>query len=159
MELSFNTIDRLYEISFAEIMFTLSKHMPSEKVDYFLEHFCKVFDMDFTSIGILRNMYVKKLAPSKLEIAVYCELAHVPIKEMPIDYRTFLKHRKVWVLGGKINLQPRVVNGFLTPVIKKFVDTYCSLMFENTRFIVNLKQFSNIMKREQEHAKKESSSS
>jgi hypothetical protein len=139
MELSSNTIERLYEISFKEIMDNLLKYIPNEKLDYFLEHFCKVFDMDFTSIGILRNMYLKKLSPSKLEIAVYCELANVPIKEMPIDYRTFLKHRKVWALGGKVNLQPKVVNGFLQPVIKKFVDLYSSLMYENVRFIVNLK--------------------
>ena len=53
LPLTSNTLERFYEIAFVRILDNIIKTMPNEKLDYFLEHFCKVFDMDFTSISIL----------------------------------------------------------------------------------------------------------
>jgi hypothetical protein len=130
-----NTINRLYEIAFVSILDNLTIGVGNDKLDYFLEHFTKVFDIDFTSIGIVKNMYALRMQPTKREMALFQVITKSPIKLSPIDYRTQLKYRKEWALNGTPQLQPHIVNEFLKPAIKKFVDNYIKLMFNDLAFI------------------------
>jgi len=130
-----NTINRLYEIAFVSILDNLTIGVGNDKLDYFLEHFTKVFDIDFTSIGIVKNMYALRMQPTKREVALFQVITKSPIKLSPVDYRTQLKYRKEWALNGTPQLQPHIVNEFLKPAIKKFVDNYIKLMFDDLAFI------------------------
>lgn len=130
-----NTINRLYEIAFVSILDNLTLGVGNDKLDYFLEHYTKVFDIDFTSIGIVKNMYATRMKPTKREVALFQVITKSPIKLSPVDYRTQLKYRKEWALNGTPQLQPHIVNEFLKPAIKKFVDSYIKLMFDDLAFI------------------------
>jgi len=134
-----NNYDRFYEIAFHRVFANLMRDIPNEKLDYFLEHYCKVFEIDYTTISILKNMYLKKLGPSKSELAVFNRIIRVPVADVPLDYRTYRKHIKLWVKGGASGLNPMIVNAVMKPVIKKFVDSFISLMYDDIAFIKNLK--------------------
>lgn len=135
MELNSNTIERMYEISFHNIIQSMHKNIGNEKIDFLLEHLCIAFDVDYTSISILKNMYARKLAPNKREIAIYLKLTGTPMERMPIDYRTYRKYVREWELTGSVHLNPLVINSFLKPVIKSFVDKYINLMFDELYYI------------------------
>jgi hypothetical protein len=135
MELNSNTIERMYEISFYNIMQNINKNVGNEKIDFLLEHLCIAFEVDYTSISILKNMYTRKLAPTKREVAIYLKVTQTPMERMPIDYRTYRKYVKQWELTGSVNLNPVVYNNFLKPVIKSFVDKYINLMYDELSYI------------------------
>lgn len=126
-----NTVNRLYEIAFESIIANLNENVGNERVDYFLEHFCNLFTIDYTSISILKNMYLKKMRPNKREKVLYATATHTPFAKTRIDYRTIKKYRDEWELLGGAEMQPCVINEYLRPVIKLFVDKYLSLMFDN----------------------------
>lgn len=130
-----STINRLYEIAFVSILDNLVIAIGNEQVDNFLEFFSKIYDIDFTSIGIVKNMYWVRMKPTKREMALFQVITRSPIKLSPIDYRTQLKYRREWTLNGTPQLQPHIVNEFLKPAIKKFVDSYIRLMFDDLAFI------------------------
>jgi hypothetical protein len=138
MRIDENTKTRLYEIGFYEILDNLTQSVGNEKVDYFLEHFCKMFDMDFTSISIVKNMYFKRMRPDKREHSLFFKFTEMPLSKLKIDYRTYRKYRKDWELSGMPQLQPNIVNEFLKPEIKKFVDNYIRLMYDNLYYIKRL---------------------
>lgn len=133
-----NTKARLYEIGFYEILDNLSKSVGNEKVDFFLEHFCKMFDMDFTSISIVKNMYLRRMRPDKREHSLFFAVLKMPIELLKVDYRTYSKYRKDWILSGTPQLQPHIINEFLKPEIKRFVDNYINLMYNNLHYIKRL---------------------
>jgi hypothetical protein len=130
-----NTINRLYEIAFVSILDNITNSAGNDKVDYFLEHFCKIFDIDFTSIGIVKNMYVQRMRPDKREITLFSHTTGAPLSTNLVDFRTARKYRREWGLNGTPQLQPHIVNEFLKPAIKKFVDNYIKLMFDDLKFI------------------------
>ena len=137
-----NTLNRLYEIGFVSILDNLKTAVGNDYLDYFLEHFSKMFDIDFTSISIVKNMYAMRMTPNKRELALFGVITNMPLNLSPIDYRTLRKYRKVWELEGTPQLQPHIVNEFLSPVIKKFVDSYIKLMFNDLYFIKILGGFT-----------------
>lgn len=137
-----NTLNRLNEIGFVHILDNLTTAVGNDKLDYFLEHFCKMFDIDFTSISIVKNMYGLRMKPNKRELALFGVITGMPLNLSPIDYRTLRKYRKAWSLEGTPQLQPHIVNEYLIPVIKKFVDSYIKLMFDNLYFIKTLGGFT-----------------
>lgn len=139
-EITPNTYERLYEIAFYKVFANLTRDMPNEKLDYFLEHFCKVYEIDFTSISILKNMYLKKLAPTKSEVAIFNRITEVPIEQVPLDYRTYRKYVKEWVIGGKVELHPLIINAYMRPTIKLFVNSFLGLMYDDIWFIHNLRK-------------------
>ena len=140
MELTSNTYERFYEIAFVKIFSNLSRDMPNDKLDYFLENFCKVYDIDYTSMSIIINMYLKKMVPSKMEVALFSKITDIPIVKLPLDYRTYRKYVKMWELGGKVELHPNIINAYLKPVIKTFVDKFIGLMYDDIAFIKHLKE-------------------
>lgn len=133
--LNSETLERFYEIAFVRILDNIIKTTPNEKLDYFLEHFCKVYDIDFTSMSILKNMYYPKMRPTKMEISIFTWGTGLPRFKLPIDYRTFRKYVKNWKIEGQTKLNPYIVNAFLKPVVKKFVDIYVKLMFDDLEFV------------------------
>jgi hypothetical protein len=139
-EITKNNYDRFYEIAFYRVFTNFMRDIPNEKLDYFLEHYCKVFEIDFTTISILKNMYLKKLAPTKLELAVFNRIIEVPVADVPLDYRTYRKHIKAWVKGGGEGLNPMIVNAHMKPILKKFVDSFITLMYDDITFLKNLQR-------------------
>lgn len=140
MEISNNTRARLYEVAFSLIVNNIKEAVGDEKLDYFLEHFCTTFKLDFTSVGIIKNMYAKKMLPNKRELALYCMFTGAPLNKIPVDYRTLRKYRYEWKLHGAPDLMPHVVNNFLQPVIKDFVDDYLKLMYDDLHYIKQLRK-------------------
>jgi hypothetical protein len=141
-----NTLERFYEIAFVQILDNMVKVVANEKLDYFLEHLCKVLDIDYTSMSILRNMYYPKMKPTKIEIAMFSKLTDVPMARLPIDYRTYRKYARRWEATKLAELNPYIVNAFLKPVVKKFVDDYINLMFDDLFFIKAIKGVKPIEK-------------
>jgi len=141
MEVSNNTRLRLYELAFSMIIKNLSETIGNEKLDYFMETFCKTFAIDFTSMQIVKNMYAKKMQPTKRELALYCIYTKTPYNRIAVDYRTLRKYRKEWEINGKPEMQPHVINSFLQPIIKSFVDSYLSLMYDNLVYIKEMRKF------------------
>jgi hypothetical protein len=138
-----NTRARLYEIAFTEIIAKLNEIVGNEKTDYFLEHFCKMYEIDFTSISIVKNMYAKRMRPNKREIALFSIITRTPMKQLKIDYRTLMKYRREWVLNGNPQLFPNVVNEFLKPAIQKLVDSYLELMYDSLFYLKNIRSVNN----------------
>lgn len=133
-----NTRARLYEIAFYTIINSIGERVGREKLSYFLEYFCNTFEIDFTSINILVNMYLGKMKPSKRDLALFVEHTGMPHSLTPLDKRTLRKYRKEWQLRGHPPMMPSVFNAFLQPTVKKFVVMYASLMFTEVRYIKNL---------------------
>jgi hypothetical protein len=149
MDMTSNTLERLYEIAFQRILTNMGSGIPNEKLDYFLESFCKVFEIDYTSMSIIKNMYTKRLTPNKREVAIFSKVLNIPIVNLPIDYRTYRKYIKQWKISGSVELQPHIINSYLKPVIKLFVDKYISLMYNDISFIKYLKDID--LKKGAEH--------
>jgi hypothetical protein len=135
LTLTTRTIERFYEIAFVNILQNLGKDMPNEKIDYFLEHFCKMYDIDFTSISLIKNMYAKKMRPNKKEISIFTKAMNIPRFKLPIDYRTYSKYIKNWFLNKEVELNPHIVNAFLKPALKKFVESFVGLMHNDLEYI------------------------
>jgi len=142
-KLNDNTKYRLYEIAFEVVLNNLILSVGNDNVDLFLEHFCKMFKIDFTSMSILKSMYLARIKPTKREIALFAMFTGTPLIDLTIDYRTLRKYRKEWTLNGYPNLQPLIINEYLRPVIKTFVDSYIKLMHDNLKFIKNLERLNN----------------
>lgn len=134
-----NTRSRLYEIAFADILDHIAKEIGNEKTDYFLEHFCRVFSIDYTSLSILKNMYARKMLPNKKERALFAIATKLTLSRLNIDYRTLRKYRREWELNGHPEMQPRVVNEFLKPVIESFVRNYLRMSYDNLFYLNVLK--------------------
>lgn len=143
MELSKKTQERLYEIAITLILDNILSKMKGDKVDYFLEHFCRTFDIDFTTISIIKNMYYKKITPTKRDVAMFSLYTGVPFTKLPIDYRTMKKYKDEWDINGKPEMTPLIVNNYFPPVIEKFVKTFTGLMFDDLSYIKELSKYEN----------------
>lgn len=139
MTITKNTRSRLYEIAFADILDHIGNEIGNEKMDYFLEHFCRVFSIDYTSLSILKNMYARKMLPNKKERALFAIATKLTLSRLNIDYRTLRKYRREWELNGHPEMQPRVVNEFLKPVIESFVRNYLRMSYDNLFYLNVLK--------------------
>lgn len=86
------------------------------------------------------------MRPTKMEVAMFSKLTDVPMVRLPIDYRTYRKYARRWEATGLAELNPYIVNSFLKPVVKKFVDDYINLMFDDLFFIKEIKEAKPIEK-------------
>jgi hypothetical protein len=136
-----NTYHRLYEIAFYKLLERIKNTTGNENFDYYLENFSRVFSIDYTSLGIIKNMYFTRMTPTKRELALYGVITHTPLNHLKIDYRTLRKYRGQWLVSGTPQLQPHIVNEFLRPVIKMFVDSYLTLMYDDLNYIKTLRGF------------------
>jgi hypothetical protein len=143
MEISKNTYARLYEIAFDTIMLNIHKSIKTENVDYFLESFCRVYGIDYTSISIIKNMYAVKMKATKRDIGLFAYLTNMPRTRLTIDYRTMTKYVREWHSHGFPELQPLIINTHLQPSIKAFVDAYISLMFDDLPYLAILPQIDS----------------
>lgn len=138
MEISKKTKERLYEVAITLIFQNIFTRINGEKVDYFLEHFCRTFDIDFTTISIIKNMYYKRIMPTKRDVALFALYTGVPFTKLPIDYRTMKKYKDEWDINGKPEMMPLIVNNYFPPVIEKFVKVFTNLMFDDLYYIKEL---------------------
>lgn len=143
MELNKETLERLNEIALTLIFDNIFKTMPNEKIDYFLEHFCRAFEIDFTTISIIKNMYYKRIKPDKREVALFALYTDRPFTKLPIDYRTFKKYKDEWEINGKPAMRPMLVNQYFPPVIAAFVKAFVGLMYEDLMYIKELDKYEN----------------
>lgn len=143
MELNKETLERLNEIALTLIFDNIFKTMPNEKIDYFLEHFCRAFEIDFTTISIIKNMYYKRIKPDKREVALFALYTDRPFTKLPIDYRTFKKYKDEWEINGKPAMRPMLVNQYFPPVIVAFVKAFVGLMYEDLMYIKELDKYEN----------------
>jgi hypothetical protein len=142
-----NTKARVYEIAMADILEHLKNAVGSETNDYFLEHFCRMFKIDYTTISIIKNMYASKIKATKREKTIFAMLTGVPFLRLHIDYRTLRKYmREININGGA--LFPHIVNEFMKPSIKSFVDSYVKLMYDDLFYIKNIGEIDNHAKTE-----------
>lgn len=141
MELNKETLERLNEIAMVLILDNIFKTMNNEKIDYFLEHFCRAFEIDFTTISIIKNMYYKRIKPDKREVALFSLYTDRPFTKLPIDYRTFKKYKDEWEINGKPALRPMLVNQYFPPVIKAFVKAFVGLMYDDLFYIKELDKY------------------
>lgn len=141
MELNKETLERLNEIALTIIFDNIFEKIPNEKIDYFLEHFCRAFEIDFTSISIIKNMYYKRIKPNKREVALFTLYTNRPFTKLPIDYRTFKKYKDEWEINGKPALRPMLVNQYFPPVIKAFVKAFVSLMYDDLMYIKEIDKY------------------
>ncbi len=146
MELTIKTKERLNEIALTLILDNLNKNMPNDKIDYFLEHFCRAYSIDFTTISIIKNMYYLRIKPKKKEIAMFCIFANVPFSKLPMDYRTFKKYKLEWKLNGFPELMPLIVNNYFPAIIEKFVKSFVSIFYDELRYV---KEIINIEKKDE----------
>jgi hypothetical protein len=142
MELSRATIERLNEIALTMILDNIFQKMNNEKIDYFLEHFCRAYAIDFTTISIIKNMYYKRIKPNKREIALFSLYTDRPFTKLPIDYRTFKKYKDEWEINGQPELRPMLVNQYFPPVIKAFVNAFISLMYDDLVYIKEVSKYA-----------------
>ena len=141
MELNKETLERLNEIALTLILDNMFNTMPNEKIDYFLEHFCRAFGIDFTSVSIIKNMYYKRIKPNKREVALFTLYTNRPFTKLPIDYRTFKKYKDEWEINGKPPLRPMLVNQYFPPVIKAFVKSFVNLMYDDLMYIKEINNY------------------
>jgi hypothetical protein len=143
IELNDNTLARLYEIAMAEMLHNIKVAVGAENVDYFLEHFCRMFKIDFTTMSIIKNMYASKIRPTKREHALFAMVTDMPLKRLQIDYRTLRKYVREMEVNG-LGLFPHVINDFMKPVIRVFVESYITLMYDNLFFVKQLTEMGKL---------------
>ena len=108
--------------------------VPNEKFYLFLENFCRVFEIDYTSISIANSQFVDKLKPDKVEKTIYAIMVGAKLKDLGLDYRTIRAHKKK-VVSGKHELFPRILNRFVIDDLRKFVRSFLSLFPEDAPFM------------------------
>ena len=126
MELTYNQSERIVELAFHQVYYTLKENIPSEKFYLFLEALTRVFEIDYTSISIAAAQFVSKIGPTKQEKVLFAIITGAKLKDLGLDYRTIRSHKQK--LGtGKYDLYPRIMNRFLRDDLRKFVKAYLNL--------------------------------
>ena len=118
------TRKRFIEIAFYNIYAHILKAVGDTYTEMYLQTFCKIYDIDYSSITILRNMYLRKMRPTKRELSIFATLVKMPYKLIPVDYRTIRAHKRQYYEEGEPNLYPVVRNEALRGDIKLFVERY-----------------------------------
>jgi hypothetical protein len=125
---------RMVEIMYFHIYHQLKAKVPNEKFHLFFESFCRVFDLDYTSISIVNNQFVDKLQPEKIEKTIYAIITGAKLKDLKLDYRTIRAHKKK-VESGEHQLFPRIMNRFILDDVRKFVRRFLGLFPEDAPFM------------------------
>lgn len=121
------TKNRMFEVLFYLIMNKVKTAIVSENREYFLENFCRVMSVDYTSITILMNMWLSKLAPVNEDYAVLAYYGIIRKSDAPMDIRTLRKYTKRFEEHGLQDRHPITTNTYLVEDLNKFVLKYISL--------------------------------
>lgn len=132
------TRQRFSEIAFYNIYTHMRKVIVDTYFEMYVQTLCRVFDIDYTSITILQNMYLRKMKPSKYELAIFATLVNMPYKNIPVDYRTIRKYKKRYYDEGEPHLYPRVRNKMVLEDLVKFVKAYTGFYNNDLEYIRNL---------------------
>lgn len=125
---------RMVEIMYFHIYHQIKDSVPNEKFHLYFESFCRVFDLDYTSISIVNNQFIDKLIPEKIEKTIYAITVGSKLKDLGLDYRTIRAHKKK-VEKKEHELYPRIMNRFILDDLRKFVRRYLSLFVEDAPFM------------------------
>ena len=129
------TRQRLYEIAFYNIYTHMSKVVVDTYLEMYLQTLCRIFDVDYTSITILQNMYLRKMKPTKFEMSIFATLVQMPYKLIPVDYRTIRKHKEQYYAEGEPQLFPKVRNKMVLEDLEKFVKAYTTFYSGELEYI------------------------
>jgi len=124
----------MIEVMYFHIYHQLKDSVPNEKFHLYMESFCRVFDVDYTSISIVNSQFVSKLVPDKIEKTIYAIMTGAKLKDLGLDYRTIRAHKKK-VEEGSHELFPRILNRYLLDDLRKFVKKFLSLFPEDAPFM------------------------
>jgi len=126
--------NRITEIAFYQIYYHLRTVVPSDKFFVYIENFCRVFSVDYTSIMLASNTFIAKLKPSKYELTMFVAITGVKLNTLGLDYRTIRAHRKKFKTN-KLQLYPKIPHMLLLEDLRKFVDCYFRLFLEEANYI------------------------
>lgn len=126
MTLTKPQMERLVELTFYEVIMNLKEAIPNEKFFLFLEAYCRVFGIDYTSISQAYLTLKSKIAPSKKELRIFQILTGKPVRSLGMDFRTITKYRKE-IEQNKFDFFPRIMNRFINEDMKAFVIAYTKM--------------------------------
>lgn len=124
----------MVEVMYFHIYHQIKEKVPNERFYLFLESFCRVFDIDYTSISIANTQFIGKLKPDKIEKTIYAITVGSKLKDLGLDYRTIRSHKKK-VESGQHELFPRIMNRYVIDDLRKFVRSFLSLFPEDAPFM------------------------
>lgn len=125
---------RMVEVMYFYVYHQIKAKVPNEKFYLYLESFCRVFDIDYTSISIANTQFVDKLKPDKIEKTIFGIMVGAKLKDLGLDYRTIRSHKRK-VESGKHELFPRIMNRYVIDDLRKFVRSFLSLFPEDAPFM------------------------
>jgi hypothetical protein len=134
MKLPEKAEQRMVEVMYFHLYHQIKESVPNEKFYLFVENFCRVFDIDYTSISIVNTQFLPKLVPDKIEKTIYAIMVGAKLKDLGLDYRTIRSHKKK-VESGKHELFPRILNRYLIDDMRNFVKRFLSLFPEDAPFM------------------------
>jgi hypothetical protein len=134
MKLPEKAEQRMVEVMYFHLYHQIKDSVPNEKFYLFVENFCRVFDIDYTSISIVNTQFLPKLVPDKIEKTIYAIMVGAKLKDLGLDYRTIRSHKKK-VESGKHELFPRILNRYLIDDMRNFVKRFLSLFPEDAPFM------------------------
>lgn len=119
-------IERFYEIGYYLVMTHLKEAIANEKFQLFIENFCRVFDIDYTSISIANSRFLARLKPDNFERSNFAGYFGLELKALGLDYRTIRKHRRDFE-KGKGHIYPRTLDKFMRQDMRDFVKYFLRL--------------------------------
>ncbi len=108
--------------------------VPPNSYFLFVESFCRVFDIDYTQISTVNNMFLRRLKPSKYEITMHAVLTQSRLADLGRDYRTIRSHRKKYE-DGEFELYPRISNFYIIEEMRIFINRYVSLFDTDANYM------------------------
>lgn len=110
--------------------------IPNERFELFIENFCRVFEIDYTSISIANSTYLSKLVPNNFERSVFAVYFGLTLKNLGLDYRTIRTHNKRFQEGeGKVF--PRTLDKYMRQDMRKFVASFVRLYPEDGFYLLD----------------------
>lgn len=131
MELTEKERQRASEVYFYQIYTHLKDNIPSDKFFIYLESFCRVFEIDYTSIMIVCTRFIRRIKPSMQDEIVLAIKLGGKLKDLGYDYRTIRKYRTE-LEQGKIGLYPVISNQFVSKDLEKFIKAHNSIQISST---------------------------
>jgi len=125
-ELKPDEIERFYEIGYYIVMTHLRQTIANEKLQLFIENFCRVFNIDYTSISIANANFLYKLKPTNYERSNFAAYFGLQLSTLNLDYRTIRSHRKLFQ-KGEGHIYPRTIDKYMRQDMREFVRQFIRL--------------------------------
>jgi len=138
------TRKRLIEIAFYNIYTHMTAVVADTYLEMYLQTLCRIFEIDYTSITIIQNMYMRKLKPNKRDMSLFAILVDMPYKRIPVDYRTLRKYKKEYEMEGRPAMFPKLRNEALREDVTKFVKHYLAFYNDDLEYMRNIKLESDL---------------